>query len=197
VVNEANILAKQFGKSHSTGFKVVNGVLRALIRRGPLLPNPDDKINYLSVKESVPKWLVQYMVDHWGAERAASILTSINEPAKNTVRVARLADTANVSAELSALDFAPQESALTSQELVLSHGGVSTTALFKRGQLTIQDEAASLAVSAFAFSGDEEVLDACSAPGGKTVQIAENLPHGHVTALDIHENKLRLVKQNC
>ena len=63
--------------------------------------------------------------------------------------------------------------------------------------MTVQDEAASLAVSAFDFIGDENVLDACSAPGGKTVQIAEKIPTGQVIALDIHENKLRLVRQNA
>jgi 16S rRNA (cytosine967-C5)-methyltransferase len=44
------------------------------------------------------------------------------------------------------------------------------------------------------------VLDACSAPGGKTVQIAEQLNSdegGKVVALDIHEHKLKLVARNA
>lgn len=197
VLNEANILAKQFGKRNSTGYKIVNGILRSLIRRGPVLPEKEQQINYLSVKESVPEWLVKYLVDHWGIERTESILASINEPAKNTVRLSRLANPNEVVSELNELGFSPQPSQLTSEELVLDHGGVSSTNLFKSGKLTIQDEAASLAVSAFDFTGNEKVLDACSAPGGKTVQIAENLDSGIVTALDIHANKLRLVKQNA
>lgn len=76
----------------------------------------------------------------------------------------------------------------------MNKGGVAQTALFKNGKITIQDAAASLAVDAFDFKGSEQVLDACSAPGGKTVQIAENLTTGSVIALDIHENKLRLVR---
>lgn len=197
VLNEANVLAKQFGKRNSTGFKIVNGILRALLRRGSIEPQPDNVIEYLSIKESVPEWLVQYIVEHWGEKRAASILASINEPAKNTVRISRLANAAFVSDELVKLGFSPQKSLLNTEELVLDRGGVADTALFKSGKLTIQDEAASLAVSAFNFAGTEIVLDACSAPGGKTVQIAENLPHGSVCALDIHENKLRLVRQNA
>ncbi|MDF7683169.1 16S rRNA (cytosine(967)-C(5))-methyltransferase RsmB [Lactobacillus sp. ESL0679] len=196
-VNEANLLAKQFGKPHSTGFKIVNGILHALIRRGSVLPDKKDVVQYLSVRESVPEWLVQYLINNWGFERTSSILTSINLPAKNTVRVARSVDTEEVIKALINLGFASEESALTSDELVLDRGGVSETPLFQDGKLTIQDEAASLAVNAFNFMGDEEVLDACSAPGGKTVQIAEQLATGHVTALDIHENKLRLVKQNA
>ncbi|WEV70338.1 16S rRNA (cytosine(967)-C(5))-methyltransferase RsmB [Lactobacillus sp. ESL0785] len=196
-VNEANLLAKQFGKRNSTGFKIVNGILHALIRRGPVLPRKQDAVQYLSVKESVPEWLVRYLIDHWGLERASKILASINLPAKNVVRLARSADKQQVITALTNLDFAPEESAISNTSLVLNRGGVSETDLFKNGQLTIQDEAASLAVSAFNFTGDETVLDACSAPGGKTVQLAEQLTTGDVTALDIHDKKLRLVKQNA
>ncbi len=71
---------------------------------------------------------------------------------------------------------------------------MAKTDLFETGKITIQDAAASLAVDAFNFKGNEHVLDACSAPGGKTVQIAEKLTTGNVVALDIHENKLKLVK---
>ncbi len=113
------------------------------------------------------------------------------------MRLSTLSDQKQTIAELKKLNFAPQDSKLASNELILSHGGVSTTPPFKEGKLTIQDEAASLVVEAFDFSGDEKVLDACSAPGGKTTQIAEYLPHGQVTALDIHEKKLRLVRQNA
>jgi len=197
VLNEANKLAKEYGKRHSAGFKIVNGILRSLQRRGAILPDEKDKVLYLSVKESTPKWLVQYLIKHWGEDRTAAILASINKPSKNTVRVSGLADYNSVKNELSNLGFLPAASQIASDELILAHGGVFKTSSFKQGRLTIQDEAASLAVSAFSFTGNEEVLDACSAPGGKTVQIAEKLQQGHVTALDIHENKLRLVKENA
>ncbi|MCT7693795.1 MAG: 16S rRNA (cytosine(967)-C(5))-methyltransferase RsmB, partial [Lactobacillus iners] len=75
------------------------------------------------------------------------------------------------------------------------HGSITNSQLFKDGLITIQDSAASLVVDAFNFKGDEKVLDACSAPGGKTAQIAEYLTRGKVFALDIHQKKLNLVKQ--
>ncbi|UZX30860.1 16S rRNA (cytosine(967)-C(5))-methyltransferase RsmB [Lactobacillus helsingborgensis] len=196
VLNEANKLAKEFGKKHSVGYKIVNGILHSLIRQGSVLPSAKDKIDYLSVKESTPKWLVSYLISHWGEQRAAKILASINKSAKNTVRVSHLAEQKLVKENLTNLGFAPVDSEIANDELILAHGGVFKTQLFHEGKLTIQDEAASLAVSAFNFSGNEKVLDACSAPGGKTVQIAENLPQGQVTALDIHEKKLNLVLAN-
>ncbi|RVU71649.1 MULTISPECIES: 16S rRNA (cytosine(967)-C(5))-methyltransferase RsmB [Lactobacillus] len=197
VLDEANKLAKEFGKQHSGGFRVANGILRALTRRGKILPPEKDRFKYLSVKESIPIWLVKYFVTNWGFKRTASILQSINEPAKNSVRLSSLTNQRQTLVALTKLGYEPQASQLAANNYVLAHGGIVETTLFKNGQLTVQDEAASLVVDAFDFNGDEEVLDACSAPGGKTVQIAEHLTTGQVTALDIHEKKLRLVRQNA
>ena len=197
VLDEANKLAKQYGKRHSAGFRLVNGILRSFTRRGVILPAENNPVKYLSVKESVPEWLVQYLIDNWGLDKAESVLNSINEPAKNSVRISKLADKEQVFAQLERDNYQPQWSKLSSDDVILSHGGISESDLFEEGKLTIQDEAASLVVEAFDFEQDEHVLDACSAPGGKTVQIAESIVNGDVTALDIHDKKLRLVRDNA
>lgn len=197
VLDEANKLAKQYGKRHSAGFRLVNGILRSFTRRGVILPAENNPVKYLSVKESVPEWLVQYLIDSWGLDKAKSVLNSINEPAKNSVRISKLADKEQVFAQLKRDNYQPQWSKLSSDDVILSHGGISESDLFEEGKLTIQDEAASLVVEAFDFEQDEHVLDACSAPGGKTVQIAESIVNGDVTALDIHDKKLRLVRDNA
>ncbi|MCT7841415.1 MAG: 16S rRNA (cytosine(967)-C(5))-methyltransferase RsmB, partial [Lactobacillus crispatus] len=185
------------GKRHSAGFRLVNGILRSFTRRGVILPAENNPVKYLSVKESVPEWLVQYLIDNWGLDKAKSVLNSINEPAKNSVRISKLADKEQVFAQLERDNYQPQWSKLSSDDVILSHGGISESDLFEEGKLTIQDEAASLVVEAFDFEQDEHVLDACSAPGGKTVQIAESIVNGDVTALDIHDKKLRLVRDNA
>ena len=92
VLDEANKLAKQFGKHHSSGYRVVNGILRSFIRRGVILPDAKDEIKYLSVKESMPEWLVSYFANHWGMDRTKKLLESINQPAKNSVRISALCD---------------------------------------------------------------------------------------------------------
>lgn len=198
VLNEANNLAKQAGKHHSSGYRIVNGILRSFKRRGVILPAEQDLEAYLSIKESMPRWLVGYFKAHWGMARTEKLLASLNQPAKNSIRVSRQADRGQVFAKLTALGYAPQASALATDGVILAHGGIVNTALFKAGQVTAQDEAASLVVDAFDFDGTETVLDACSAPGGKTVQIAERLTtDGHVLALDLHPKKLRLVQANA
>lgn len=197
VLNEANNLAKQAGKHHSSGYKIVNGILRSFKRRGVILPTEQDSEAYLSIKESMPRWLVAYFKAHWGMARTEKLLASLNQPAKNSIRVSRQADRSQVLAKLTALGYAPQASALATDGVILAHGGIANSALFKAGQLTFQDEAASLVVDAFDFDGTETVLDACSAPGGKTIQIAERLTTGQVLALDLHPKKLRLVQANA
>lgn len=194
-IDEANKLAKEFGRRHSSGYRIVNGVLRSLVRRKTILPNADDPIEYLSVKESMPKWLVKYFIDQWGEKRTKKILKSINLPAKNSVRIA--VEDPKVISQLKKLGYEPQESDLAGQVVILKHGGIVQTNLFKTGQLTLQDEAASLVADCFDFKSNDQVLDACSAPGGKTIQMAEHLTTGSVTALDIHEKKLKLVLQNA
>ena len=195
IFDEANKLAKKYGKRNSGGYKLVNGILRALERQGRILPPTDDLVEYLSIKESFPKWLVKYLLDHFGKDKTKEILVRSNQPAANSIRMTtKESDFEEVKEELKNATFNFEESILTQHNLNLNKGGVAQTDLFKDGKVTIQDAAASLAVDAFDFKGDEQVLDACSAPGGKTVQIAENLTTGSVIALDIHENKLKLVR---
>lgn len=79
VLDEANKLAKQFGKPHSAGFRLVNGILRSFTRRGVILPNESNQVEYLSIKESVPEWLVKYLIDNWGLTKLSQFwLASIN-----------------------------------------------------------------------------------------------------------------------
>ena len=63
--------------------------------------------------------------------------------------------------------------------------------------MTIQDETSQLVAPTLAIQGMEEILDACAAPGGKTVHMASYLTSGHVTALDLYDHKLALIKENA
>ncbi len=195
VLDEANKLAKRYGRQHSNGYRIVNGILHALLRRGEVLPDPQNRLEYLSVHESMPLWLLKYFQKNFGWEKTKAIAISCNQPAYDSVRLTVPED--KVMPVLTELGYHSRPSLLSEHNLLLDHGGIAQTALFEDGWLTIQDESASLAVDCFDFSGNDCVLDACSAPGGKTAQIAEKLTNGSVWALDLHPKKLRLVQQNA
>lgn len=69
--------------------------------------------------------------------------------------------------------------------------------LFAEGAITIQDESSQLVAPTLDLQGDERVLDACAAPGGKTAHIASYLTTGQVTALDLYDHKLDLIQENA
>ncbi|APT17926.1 SUN protein [Amylolactobacillus amylotrophicus DSM 20534] len=198
VLNSANELAKK--RSSHGAYKLVNGILRNVQRQGPLLPAVGQTAEYLSIKESMPEWLVKYLSDKFGNSKTARILQSLNTVSHNSVRVNTKKTTVQAAKEeLHDQGFDVTVSPLRGENILLSHGGVAATNLFRDGQITIQDEASSVVVDALHVEPGDIVLDACAAPGGKTMQIAELLDQnvGKVTALDLHEKKLALIENNA
>ena len=75
---------------------------------------------------------------------------------------------------------------------------IENSSLFKEGLFTVQDASAGLTAIVLNPQEDENVLDACSAPGGKTTYIAELMHNkGKIEAWDIHEHRTKLVEKNA
>lgn len=200
VTNESIELAKNWGNQGIRKF--VTGVLHAILRQGlTSFDEITDFVERLSIKASVPKWIVQELVNQYGTDQAEQILASINEPAHVVVRVnTAVSDLATVREELRTAGVEFRESEVAPNALVITSGSVIGSPLFARGAITIQDESAMLAVDSMDVQPGDRVLDACAAPGGKTVQIAERLDQdsgGMVDTLDIHEHKTRLIQKNA
>ncbi len=70
--------------------------------------------------------------------------------------------------------------------------------LFKKGFFTVQDLSAGMAAFALEAKKDENILDACSAPGGKTTYIAEIMQNkGKIEAWDLHKSRINLIEENA
>jgi len=198
-VDTAVTLVKDAGLAKAAGF--VNGALRRIAREreGLLPPAPAiGDVPALSLFRSHPFWWAERMVDRFGWERADALLAANNEPAATVLAPwpprasdgSLERDLAEDGVVTVPCRFAPR--ALRVVSGVPQHAGA-----FRRGAFWIQDEASQLAVALFGRSMGPRVLDACAAPGGKTLALAAGSPaSGIVVAADRHPRRLTRLIQN-
>ncbi len=195
VLDESIKIAK--AKGHDGIRKFVTGVLHAVLRSQ--LPDPHeiaDPFERARIVYSVPGWLVNQLVTENGWEKTNLLLSSINQPPHQAIRV----NTSKISLQqaeraLTAAGFTWRRSQLSPTSLIIQSGFAGNSQLFKNGSIVFQDESAACVVASMEIKADQKVLDACAAPGGKTLQIADQLQTGHVWALDIHEHKVKLIEK--
>lgn len=198
ILNEAVEIAK--AKGNPGIGKFVNGVLRSLQRKGvPPLTDIHDPIERLAVEISLPTFLTEKFVQEIGIEETRKLGLSLLEPSHVSARI----DVQRISRE-SAIEQLKQEgiearlSKISPYGIIADKGFLAGSKLYKAGLLTIQDESSMLVAQIIGVAPGEQILDACSAPGGKTTHMAALLKgNGKITALDIHEHKLKLVRENA
>ncbi len=190
-------LAKRLGRSHVAG--LVNAVLRRVVEAKDRLPWPDrfsDPLGYLSLRESHPRWLVERWAARFGLPAATALCEANNMPPGTTVRANLLRTTRQgLIAELTAAGFRAREGRLAPEAVQVSGGGdLRNTPAYPAGKFVIQDEASMLAARALAPAPGERVIDACSAPGGKTTHLAALAgDKAQVLAVDVNPAKLSQV----
>lgn len=184
VVDDAVSLARQRKRTSAAGF--VNAVLRKIAgqSREALLP-PPGHADYLTVTLSHPRWLIERWTARYGAEATERWARFDNTVAPltlraNTLRTSRealAAELAEFAVETDPAPFAPDG-------LIVRTGHPLRTPLATSGRFVAQDEASqvvgSLAQAACVFlhasrgpiAAPLRVLDACAAPGGKTLALA-------------------------
>ena len=191
-VDESVALCKSLGYGRAAG--LVNAVLRRIgENRDRLPPIPGEgTAEYLSIRYSHPKWLVEELVALRGYEGAEAVLKADNDPPPVYVQANTCRTTAE---ELKAmLDLTE-----TPAGLVLDRAGDFTaTEAFQKGHFYVQDPAAHAVAEAAELSPGMKVLDACAAPGGKSFAAAVAMGNtGSVTARDILQKKLALVARGA
>lgn len=191
-VNECVKLARRYGHGASAGF--VNGMLRNVVRSD--IEYPKDKIEYMSVKYSVPLWLCKKWITDFGYEFTNELLKSFEQSAKICVRPNTLKITEQ---ELSDKLNDEGNKAEVKNNLVYIEGfDIGNDELYKKGYYTVQDEAAYTAGKVLAPKSGETVIDMCAAPGGKTTHLAEIMCNkGEIFAFDIHEHKIAIIQKNA
>ena len=176
----------------------VNAVVRTYIRgdKKPTFKNIDYKEAF---KYSLEPWMIQSLRRDYGTYSPA-IFKGLNERPAVTVRVNCLkGDYDDIFTKLEELGYEVNEGFVSPDAIEIVRGkSIEENPLFKEGYITVQDESAMLVASIMDLEEGFDVLDICSAPGGKTTHIAELMNNkGKVVACDIHENKLKLVEENA
>ncbi|WP_338753947.1 16S rRNA (cytosine(967)-C(5))-methyltransferase RsmB [Bacillus sp. FJAT-52991] len=197
VIHEAVEIAKARGHKGISG--LVNGVLRSLQREGLQDVNQiKDEAERISIATSHPLWLVQRWIDQFGAKKTQEMCELNLIAPMQTIRVNRTkADRDEVLHQLQEEGFQVELSPFIPEAIRILKGNIARSEVFEKGLATIQDESSMIVAYALDIERDQFILDSCAAPGGKTTHIAEKLQQtGNVTALDLHEHKIKLIKEN-
>ncbi len=198
VVNTSVNLAKE--EDGIASGRLVNGLLRNLLRSKENLPQPSKKdlILFIAVTTSHPEWMVRRWLSRWGEEKTLSLCRFNNGIPPVTLRVNRLkTDRVKVADELCAAGGVVQTTALSPEGLVVKGIFLASLPSFKRGDFYIQDEGAQLVSCLLDPKPGEHILDFCAAPGGKTTHLAE-LSDGksEIIASDISKERMALLDEN-
>ncbi len=198
-VNEAVTLSKKYGHKGVSGF--VNGILRNFSRNKEeaMKVKEEDPINYLSIKYSHPKWLIQRWINEYGYDFTKEICEYNNLKPKLNIRVNRLKTNRDELMEnLSHYGYIVYKTKYARDGIIVDNPArITEIEEFKFGYFTIQDES-SMLVSQIANPKEGSlVLDLCSAPGGKSTHMAELMGNkGKIISRDIYDHKLNLVREN-
>jgi 16S rRNA (cytosine967-C5)-methyltransferase len=182
------------GEARASG--VVNAVLRRFVaQRAELLATVDTDS---AARHAHPRWLVDALTAAWG-ERAEAMLAANNQHPPMALRL----DPAQLGGE----DFLRSWRGLgrearvvewNPEAVVLEHAAaVQVLPGFESGAVSVQDCGAQLAAPLLDARAGMRVLDACAAPGGKTLHIAQRTPDlGELVAADDDALRLQRVREN-
>lgn len=195
-VNESVKLLRTTKKAWARG--LVNAVLRSYLRQ--LSKQQQSEIGQLTQQEQLmayPDWIRARIEKDWGPQSSA-LLVAGNQRAPMVLRVNTDAtnrdDYLNL---LTAQSIAARAHPLIAQAIILQKPlEVEKLPGFKEALVSVQDSAAQIAAGLMQCQPGMRVLDACAAPGGKTLHIMQSCKNIDMVALDKDELRLRRVAEN-
>jgi 16S rRNA (cytosine967-C5)-methyltransferase len=171
----------------------VNAVLRRLQREGPP-PEPDvhtDPLGWLTTAGSLPGWLAERWITRVGPEETVARARAVLEPPPPVFRFNPRIEDAAGRAATAGLETRPTELP-DAWEVV----GGPLAALAAEGLLYAQDLGSQLVAQLAVHPG--RVLDACAAPGGKSLLVADRLASsGRVVAAEASPRRRRTLAALC
>ena len=203
VCNEAVKLAVKHKFSSLKGF--VNGVLRTIARNKERISYPgeeEQRAQYLSVRFSMPLWLVEHFEQEYTQEKTQQMLSAFLKEAPVTIRLKEELEDKCIQeleerwqAQGIKINPHPYLSYARRCERV---EGLTRMEGFRQGWFTVQDVSSMLVTQTAGIRQGMNILDVCAAPGGKATHAAQKLKgSGLVLARDISEEKVELIRENA
>ena len=178
VTDSAVELCKKLGKGGMSGF--LNAVLRKFVKNPDILL-PTNKIARLSVKYSYPEFAVKEIIENYGEELGEQIL-SFDE----VLTYLRFNDGVDGADYLSKLD---KDYEITPFKNCFALKNFNRDEGFFDGTYTFQS-IGSVAICDIVESG-EKLIDACAAPGGKSVALSSKFKE--IVSCELHEHRAKLI----
>ena len=199
VCNEAVKLAAKKGFVNLKGF--VNGVLRNIDRNVNDIqyPKTDNMIEYLSIKYSIPTWILEKWKKSYDWETIERILQGFLQENGTIIRcnLNRISKE-DLKKKLEAEGVTVMQHPYLDYALEISgYDYLGDLESFEDGDFQVQDLSSMLVAEIAAPKEGDYVIDVCAAPGGKSLHIADKLHGtGHVEARDLTDYKVDLIWDN-
>lgn len=197
VCNEAVKLAVKKGFGTLKGF--VNGVLRNTARNLDTVKYPQDQKEMLSVKYSMPEWILTLWLAEYDMDTVEKILQDFQKEKPVTIRV----NTSRVSAEALEESLAAEgvkavrHPYLPYAYEITGYDYLGDLKSFRDGLFAVQDISSMLVGEIADPKEGAWIIDVCAAPGGKSIHLADRLNgSGHVEARDLTDYKVQLIRDN-
>ena len=174
----------------------MNAVLRNALRSKDQLQQPQS----LADRYSHPQKLIDMLGAYVGKERLEKMLVANNGAAPTVAQVNTLRTTTQALKEnLQASSIDAQDHPWLPDCLVLTGtGDLEKLDAFQEGLFYVQDAAARLSVLCAGLQPGWQVLDCCSAPGGKSFAAAIAMDgEGAITSCDVHDHKIGLIQKGA
>ena len=185
-INETVGIAEVIGKPWAKGF--INAILREINRNREIIEN--------TKHYSHPSWLTKKLKQDY-PKNFQEILIENNKKAPMTIRVHPSIQRDDYQKQLQEINILSQASAIAPQALILNDAvGVTKLPGFENGSCYVQDISAQLAAQLISPKKGELILDACSAPVGKTTHLSELCSEASIIALDRDKQRLLKVQDN-
>ena len=196
VVDDAVVMA---GRSrHRRGF--VNAVLRRVAAEGRevlerLGAGEDD--HALSVRFSVPEWIVALVRRDLGDGAATGVLEAAGQAPERCVRVnTTVIAPVAARAALEAAGYTVAAVEGLDDALVLDGPSLESSAPFRDGLVTPQSRGSQLVAPVAVAGAEGALLDLCAAPGTKTAHLAALRPRAPIVAVDVDPGRVEALEGN-